>query len=98
MVMLVSVYFGFTRVTIVVFHLLAVQEYCKKCPEMLPSALGINMVFNGVFVLAVGQLLGWIRDRTESYVDVLGAQIAVISIIVVLWMPEVIYDRIVRDR
>nr|CAD7437776.1 unnamed protein product [Timema bartmani] len=58
---------GFVRGVTVVNLNLSISEYCSN--EKLPAALGINMVIKGVFILAFGPLLGYLRDETAEQTD-----------------------------
>lgn len=60
-------------------------------PEKLPGGLGLNMISKGILVITVGQLLGWIRDATDSYVLGLHAQNGLLLLVIVIWTPEIVY-------
>lgn len=79
-VMVVSVIYGFVRASTVIHQNLAVSEYCHRNPETFGNALGLNMTAKALFVITVGQLLGYVRDFSGSYEMVLYAQIMVLVI------------------
>lgn len=90
-IMIVSGVYGYIRAMCVVNQSLSISEYCSQ--EKLPGALGLNMVIKGIFVITVGQLLGWIRDYFQSYSLCLEALNILIIIIVIFWVPEIIYKK-----
>lgn len=51
------------------------------------------MVIKVIFVITVGQLLGWIRDYFQSYSFCLQTLNILILIIVIFWTPEIIYKK-----
>jgi hypothetical protein len=69
---------------------LTISEYCQLqgCEEKLAPALGLNMVTKAIFVITLGQFLGWTRDLTQSYSLCLHAQNACLVVVVVLWTSE----------
>lgn len=56
MVLVLSVIVGYVRSITVINQNLVVSEYIPK--HELPSAVGLNMVVKGFFVMAVGEPLG----------------------------------------
>lgn len=90
-IMIVSGVYGYIRAMCVVNQSLSISEYCSQ--EKLPGALGLNMVIKGIFVITVGQLLGWIRDYFQSYSLCLQTLNILIIIIVIFWVPEIIYKK-----
>uniref|UniRef100_A0A336MNK4 CSON004214 protein n=1 Tax=Culicoides sonorensis TaxID=179676 RepID=A0A336MNK4_CULSO len=97
-VMAVSVLFGLVRAITVVQQNLTVSEYCHKNPELFGNALGLNMTVKALFVISLGQLLGWVRDFTGSYAMVLHAQNLVLLLVVLIWVPEMIHQKIMTRR
>lgn len=97
-VMAVSVVFGLVRATTVIHQNLAVSEYCHRNPELFGNALGLNMTAKALFVISLGQLLGWVRDFTGSYAMVLHAQNLVLLLVVAIWVPEMIYQKYLDKR
>lgn len=90
-IIIVSGVYGYIRAMCVVNQSLCISEYCSQ--QKLPGALGLNMVIKGIFVITVGQILGWIRDYFQSYSLCLQAQNILIIIIVIFWIPEIIYKK-----
>lgn len=97
-VMIISIIYGLVRATTVINQNLTVSEYCHKNPEVLGNALGINMTVKGIFVITLGQCLGWIRDATQSYSMTLLAQNVILLVVVCFWLPEMIYQRILARK
>ncbi|XP_063701004.1 monocarboxylate transporter 12-like [Culicoides brevitarsis] len=97
-VMSVSIIYGLVRASTVVHQNLAVSEYCHKNPELFGNALGLNMTAKAIFVITLGQLLAYVRDFTGSYEMVLYSQAFVLLIVVAIWVPEMIYQKILDKR
>lgn len=84
-----SIFTGMTKSATVLNNNLTISGHCK--PEKLPGGLGLNMIAKGVLVISVGQLLGWVRDFTKSYVLCLHAQNALLLFVICVWTPEIFY-------
>ncbi|KAH8410995.1 hypothetical protein KR222_005647 [Zaprionus bogoriensis] len=84
-----SVLMGMTKSATVINNNLTISAYCRS--EKLAGGLGLSMISKGVIVITVGQLLGWIRDYTTSYVVCLYAQSVVLLVVVLVWTPEIYY-------
>lgn len=58
--MVASVLIGYARSATVITQNLVVSEYIQSINRQddLPAAVGLNMVFKGIFVFTVGQALG----------------------------------------
>lgn len=97
-VMIVSVFFGLVRAATVINQNLTISEYCQQRPELLPAALGINMTMKGLLVITVGQVLGWVGDYYNSYDAILVAQCLILLFVIIVWVPEVVYQRLVERR
>lgn len=91
-----SAVFGYTRAATVVNQNLVVSEYATR--ERLAAALGLNMVAKGVAVISIGQLLGWVRDRTRSYPMCMHAQNVCLAVTAVWWTAEIVQQRCRRRR
>lgn len=88
-VLIACAFFGYFRALTVVNQVLSVSEYCAKwCPEKLPGALGLNMIIKGISVLSMGEMLGIIRDITQSYAVSLHAQNILLTVVMVVWLVE----------
>lgn len=86
--------FGYLRAIFVVNQMLTISEFCTRWfPEKVAGAIGINMVFKGLAVLSIGQLLAWSRDYFESYNWSLHCQNILLSIVMIVWMVEMAYRR-----
>uniref|UniRef100_A0A1L8DED4 Putative monocarboxylate transporter n=1 Tax=Nyssomyia neivai TaxID=330878 RepID=A0A1L8DED4_9DIPT len=89
--LIISAIYGYIRAATVVNQNLCVSEHCSQ--DKLPGALGIVMVAKGISVITLGQLLGWIRDITGSYRFALHMQNVLLIVIVLFWVPEVLWKR-----
>lgn len=86
--------FGYLRAIFVVNQVLTISEFCTKWfPDKIAGAIGLNMVFKGFAVIAIGQLLAWSRDYFESYNLSLHCQNILLSIVMISWMIEMAYRR-----
>lgn len=88
-IIIMSAFTGMTKSSTVVNNNLTVSSHCR--PEKLAGGLGLSMITKGVLVITVGQLLGWVRDYTDSYVMCLHSQNLVLALVVLLWTPEILY-------
>uniref|UniRef100_A0A1A9WDY0 Major facilitator superfamily (MFS) profile domain-containing protein n=1 Tax=Glossina brevipalpis TaxID=37001 RepID=A0A1A9WDY0_9MUSC len=89
-IVVMSVFTGMTKSATVLNNNLTISAYCK--PEKLPGGLGLNMISKGVLVITVGQLSGWIRDLTNSYILCLHAQNCLLLLVIIAWAPEMLYN------
>lgn len=62
--------------------------------EKLPGALGLNMISKGILVITVGQLLGSVRDLTNSYILCLRAQNFLLLLVIAVWTPEMFLNHL----
>ena len=87
-------FFGYFRAFMIVNQVLSVSEFCTKFyPEKIPGALGLNMILKGICVISIGQVLGLIRDFTQSYAISLHAQNILLSMVMILWLIEMTWYR-----
>lgn len=117
--LIMSTIYGYVRAATVVNQNLTISEYASQ--DKLASALSLNMIAKGIFVMTIGQLLGicsifeqanhitkkrfnliefkfyfflgWIRDYTDSYTICLHAQDILLVIVIVIWLPEIVYRK-----
>lgn len=87
----ISGLYGYIRAATVVNQNLCVSEHCSQ--EKLAGALGLVMIAKGISVISLGQLLGWVRDLTGSYRFSLHMQNVLLVLVVLFWLPEVIWKR-----
>lgn len=92
----ISVIYGYCRAATIVNTSLTISEYVRT--DKLPSALGLNMVIKGCFAISIGQFLGWIRDYTESYSFCLHTQNILLAIIIIIWLPEILYKKFRKNH
>uniref|UniRef100_A0A1I8PHN5 Major facilitator superfamily (MFS) profile domain-containing protein n=1 Tax=Stomoxys calcitrans TaxID=35570 RepID=A0A1I8PHN5_STOCA len=88
-IVVMSIFTGMTKSATVLNNNLTISGHVR--PEKLPGGLGLNMIAKGVLVISVGQVLGWIRDFTNSYVLCLHAQNALLLFVICVWTPEMCY-------
>ncbi|XP_026765027.1 uncharacterized protein LOC113523310 [Galleria mellonella] len=77
---------GFFRGMCLSNFTLTISEYCPL--EKLPAAFGLHMVSKGVFVVAIGPIIGYVRDATDSFTMCILVQNALIMSCVVVWAIE----------
>lgn len=82
--------FGYVRATTVVNQNLCLAEYCED-HRLLSSALGLTMILKAIAVITVGQLLGYMRDLTNSYTTSLHMQNVALVVVVICWSSELVY-------
>ncbi|KAM7341758.1 uncharacterized protein ACRADG_009428 isoform 1-T2 [Cochliomyia hominivorax] len=88
-IIVMSIFTGMTKSATVLNNNLTISGHVK--PEKLPGGLGLNMISKGFLVITIGQLLGWIRDFTNSYVLCLHAQNALLLLVIAVWTPEIFF-------
>ncbi|XP_059618434.1 uncharacterized protein LOC132262943 isoform X2 [Phlebotomus argentipes] len=77
---------GFFRGAALSNFTLTVSEYCTL--DKLPAAFGWHMVGKAIFVVALGPLIGVIRDMTDSYPICIHAQTLCIMTCCAAWTIE----------
>ncbi|XP_031622825.1 monocarboxylate transporter 12 [Contarinia nasturtii] len=88
---IMSALYGYVRAATVVNQNLTISEYTSQ--DKLASALSLTMIMKGVFVMTLGQFLGWIRDYTGSYSICLHVQNILLIIVIIIWLPEILYRK-----
>lgn len=84
-------FLGYFKAVTVLNQYLSIAEYCSKFykdSDMLPQAIGINMIVKSFCVISIGQLFGWIRDRAGNYSVTFYMQIILIALVTILWSLE----------
>ncbi|KAG6461294.1 monocarboxylate transporter 9 isoform X2 [Manduca sexta] len=84
-----SCLYGFGRSMIIVARNIAISDNCRM--DQVPAAVGLGMLTMGIIVPPAGYFLGWIRDYTGSYVVCITAQNALLVILLVTWIPDMLY-------
>lgn len=77
---------GFVRGAALINFTITISEYSTL--EKLPAAFGLHMVGKGLFVVALGPVLGYIRDATGSYPICLHSQTFLIMLCCLAWSIE----------
>ncbi|RZC33016.1 uncharacterized protein BDFB_004524, partial [Asbolus verrucosus] len=86
---------GFFRGAALINFTITISEYSSL--EKLPAAFGLHMVGKGLFVVAIGPILGIIRDTTKSYPICLHSQTCLIFTCCLAWSIEYAF-RFFRTR
>ncbi|XP_049860558.1 uncharacterized protein LOC126354735 [Schistocerca gregaria] len=79
---------GFLRGAALINFNLTISEYCSL--EKLPAGFGLHMVGKGIFIVALGPVLGVIRDATGSYPLCIHAQTVCVFLCIIAWGIEYI--------
>ncbi|XP_045478952.1 uncharacterized protein LOC123683965 [Harmonia axyridis] len=79
---------GFVRGSALINFAICISEYSTL--EKLPAAFGLHNVGKGLFVVALGPLLGIIRDTTKSFPICLHSQTVLIMLCCAAWITEYI--------
>ncbi|XP_031338936.1 uncharacterized protein LOC116167647 isoform X2 [Photinus pyralis] len=79
---------GFVRGAALINFTITISEYSTL--DKLPAAFGLHMVGKGLFVVALGPVLGYIRDATRSYPICLHSQTFLIMLCCLAWSIEYI--------
>lgn len=74
---------------IIVARNIAISENCRM--DQVPAAVGLGMLTMGIIVPPAGYFLGWIRDYSGSYVTCITAQNILLVILLVTWIPDMVY-------
>ncbi|KAL3266168.1 hypothetical protein HHI36_010352 [Cryptolaemus montrouzieri] len=77
---------GFFRGSALINFAICISEYSTL--EKLPAAFGLHNVGKGLFVVALGPVLGIIRDSTESFPMCLHSQTFLIMLCCAAWSLE----------
>lgn len=91
-----SALYGFGRSMIIVARNIAISENCSL--DQVPAAVGLGMLTMGIIVPPAGYFLGWIRDYTDSYIACITAQNALLVVLLVTWIPDMLYLQMKAKR
>lgn len=94
--MVTLVVIGFLRGATLVNMNLTISENCSL--EKLPAAFGIFMVTKGIFIAAVGPLVGFIRDYSNSYKICIHAMTGMVMITFVTWGIEYFWNALYSKK
>ncbi|XP_026468858.1 monocarboxylate transporter 9-like [Ctenocephalides felis] len=86
MMLIISSFLGFFRTWIHVPLPLVFAEYFSQ--ERFPSAYGLFMFLQGIMTLALGPIVGFIRDATHSYIICFHALTVCLLICCIPWLAE----------
>jgi len=87
-VLVVAVALGVSKGVRTVYMTLVIPSYVPI--ERLPSASGIQMVVNGILLMAFGPLIGYIRDVSGDYNWCIGFISLLTVATLVMWITEII--------
>jgi len=90
-VLVVAVALGVSKGVRTVYMTIVIPSYVPI--ERLPAAAGIQMVVNGILLMAFGPLIGYIRDVSGSYDWCIGFINLLTFITLVMWTLEIIITR-----
>jgi sugar phosphate permease len=82
---------GLFRGATLINFTLTISEYCSL--DKLPAAFGLHMVAKGLFIAALGPLIGVIRDVSGSYPLCIHSQSLLIFICIAAWAIEYLVTR-----
>ncbi|CAB3239867.1 unnamed protein product [Arctia plantaginis] len=94
--LVMSALYGFGRSMIIVARNIAISENCSL--DQVPAAVGLGMLTMGIIVPPAGYFLGWIRDFTNSYIACITAQNALLVVLLVTWIPDMLYLQMKAKR
>nr|CAD7432646.1 unnamed protein product [Timema monikensis] len=80
---------GFLRGAALINFTLTISEHCSL--EKLPAAFGLHMVAKGLFIVAIGPLIGVIRDVTGSYAACIHSQTVLVYTCCIAWGIEYLF-------
>ncbi|XP_049832016.1 monocarboxylate transporter 1-like [Schistocerca gregaria] len=80
---------GFFRGAAVVNINLCVAEVCPE--HKLPGGVGLNMVICGIMLLAVGPVIGYVRDETGDYPLCIHLLTGLVAFCMLMWLAEGIW-------
>ncbi|KAL1509712.1 hypothetical protein ABEB36_004408 [Hypothenemus hampei] len=87
MVLFMSIIVGYVRSITVINQNLVVSEYIPK--KELPSAVGLNMLVKGFFIISVGEPLGMLKDAFD-YDTCIHLLDIILLCVVASWLTEII--------
>ncbi|XP_069674650.1 monocarboxylate transporter 9-like [Periplaneta americana] len=95
-VMMVAVALGVAKGVRTVYMSLVIPSYVPI--ERLPSASGIQMVTNGILLLAFGPIIGVIRDESGSYNLCIAFMNMLTVVTLSMWIIEILITRYRRRK
>ncbi|ENN73771.1 hypothetical protein YQE_09627, partial [Dendroctonus ponderosae] len=96
MMLVLSVVVGYIRSITVINQNLVISEYIPK--HELPSAVGLNMLVKGFFVMSVGEPLGMLKDAFD-YDTCIHLLDVILICVVISWTTEIVlYKKCLKKR
>uniref|UniRef100_A0A1B6GLB3 Major facilitator superfamily (MFS) profile domain-containing protein n=1 Tax=Cuerna arida TaxID=1464854 RepID=A0A1B6GLB3_9HEMI len=90
-VMVVVAFFGACKGVRAVFMPLVIPNYVPL--DKLPSAQGLQNIMHGLFLMMLGPLIGYLRDRTGNYILCIHVMNSLTALTIILWALEFVYMR-----
>ncbi|XP_046672265.1 monocarboxylate transporter 6-like isoform X2 [Homalodisca vitripennis] len=90
-VMVVVAFFGACKGVRSVFMPLVIPNYVPL--DKLPSAQGLQNIMHGLFLMMLGPLIGYLRDRTGNYILCIHVMNSLTALTIFLWALEFVYMR-----
>nr|CAD7398446.1 unnamed protein product [Timema cristinae] len=88
--MVAAIFLGISRSGAALINFtLTISEHCSL--EKLPAAFGLHMVAKGLFIVAIGPLIGVIRDVTGSYAACIHSQTVLVYTCCIAWGIEYLF-------
>ncbi|XP_031341180.1 monocarboxylate transporter 13-like isoform X1 [Photinus pyralis] len=95
-ILTISILVGLAKGARAVFQSLVLPEYINI--ERLPVATGFLMILNGVLSIAIGPIIGFVHDYTDTYIYALQTASLLSMGCVVLWLLDQLVRRVCRSR
>ncbi|XP_070491848.1 monocarboxylate transporter 12-like [Chironomus tepperi] len=84
--------YGYVRAIVTVNKILAISEHCTKYyPSRFAGALGLKLVFFGIFVVIFGQLFGLFRDYVSDFSYSIYLENILSVSVLFIWFIEYLY-------
>ncbi|KAJ3639370.1 hypothetical protein Zmor_002732 [Zophobas morio] len=96
MLIVFSAVCGLARAATVINQNLVIAEYSKEAH--VSSAVGLNMVSKGVFVLTIGRLLGMYKDSAHNFAGCIHILNIISMGVVISWTMELIFKCTCRKK
>ncbi|XP_015836418.1 uncharacterized protein LOC100142456 isoform X2 [Tribolium castaneum] len=96
MLILLSAVCGLARAATVINQNLVIAEYSKEAH--ISSAVGLNMVCKGIFVLTIGRLLGTYKDSAHNFSSCIHILNIISGGVVVSWTLELIILKLCKKK
>ncbi|XP_044257067.1 monocarboxylate transporter 5-like [Tribolium madens] len=96
MLILLSAICGLARAATVINQNLVIAEYSKE--GQISSAVGLNMVCKGIFVLTIGRMLGTYKDSAHNFSSCIHILNIISGGVVVSWTLELLILKLCKKK